>query len=372
MTFTASSPGAFVATGVPNLDVVLGGGIPEGNLQLAPVGCTTLLTTSVVPDMGQNTAPEFAICDGIVQMSERDVGSQHVRSLRVWKMRGTRNLLGQQTFQITSEGVTLFPRAEARITSEPVKVEPGLLSSGGAELDEMLGGGFPRGSVSIVAGAPGTGKTLLGLQYLADGLRRGEHGLFLGFRESIPQLVQKARAFHLDIASAVEAGALKIIRRAPVELNVDQLTAELIALLETRPVQRLVIDTIGEIEQSIVDARRRSNVMASLLELLRARGTTALLMHEVSQLAGSEVDFVQSPLELLAENLIVLRYVERGAQLSRTDREVKRGPLRRGVSERELVNQRCLPRPGRAREQVEGILGNAAPHDVVEPGDTCG
>jgi circadian clock protein KaiC len=130
-------------------------------------------------------------------------------------------------------------------------------------------------------------------------------------------LQEKARAFKLDLDSAVEGGGLKIVRRAPVELNVDQLTAELVALLEASPVQRLVIDTIGEFEQSIVDERRRSNVMASLLELLRARGVTALLTREIGQIVASELNFVQSPLELLAENLILLRYVELKHELIR-------------------------------------------------------
>ncbi len=437
MTSTTSSPGAFIATGVPNLDVVLGGGIPQGSVvfvvgapgsgkttlalqiamhfgsgggkvvlvstlstaasrlvrhmrgftfwderllgstitmtslapvlsasvdavlnalvetvrahdarllivdgfqtvsdlhsaapelramvhqlavQLAPLGCTTLLTSSLVPHTGQNTPPEFAICDGIVELSERDVGAQQVRSLRVWKMRGVRNLLGEHTLQIASEGITIYPRAEARITMERADVEPRQLSSGAPELDSMLGGGLPAGSVSVLAGAPGTGKTLLALQYLAEGVGRGEHGLFLGFRESARQLQEKARAFKLDLDSAVEGGGLKIVRRAPVELNVDQLTAELVALLEASPVQRLVIDTIGEFEQSIVDERRRSNVMASLLELLRARGVTALLTREIGQIVASELNFVQSPLELLAENLILLRYVELKHELIR-------------------------------------------------------
>ena len=127
-------------------------------VQLAPLRCTTLLTSTNPPRTGQNTPLEYGICDGIVELSERDMGSQQVRLLRVWKMRGVPNLLGQHTLRITPDGLTVYPRAETRTIPEVRAVLAGALSSGAPELDSMLGGGFPTGSVSIVSGRPGHGE----------------------------------------------------------------------------------------------------------------------------------------------------------------------------------------------------------------------
>ena len=141
--------------------------------------------------------------------------------------------------------------------------------------------------------------------------------MWFGFRESALQLQHKAQAFGLDIGPALMTGTIQIVRHVPVELNVDELMAELATLLEAGSVQRLVIDTIGEIEQSVVDERRRSSVMASLLELLRARGITAVLTRSVHQVVGAELDFTKPPLELLAENVVLLRYVQADEELCR-------------------------------------------------------
>jgi circadian clock protein KaiC len=107
------------------------------------------------------------------------------------------------------------------------------------------------------------------------------------------------------------------MHRAPIDLNMDKLVAELEGLFEAHGIQRLVVDTIGEMEQSIAHEQRRHNVMAALLELTRARAITAVFTRETSQIVGPELDFANSPLELLAENVVLLRYVEYGGALNR-------------------------------------------------------
>ena len=71
-------------------------------------------------------------------------------------------------------------------------------------LDEMLGGGFIPQSAILLRGAPGTGKTTFGLQYLLEGVRRGEAGLFISFEEFPQSLYRDAASLGWDLAEVEE------------------------------------------------------------------------------------------------------------------------------------------------------------------------
>jgi circadian clock protein KaiC len=175
----------------------------------------------------------------------------------------------------------------------------------------------PRGSMTILAGAPGTGKTLVALQYLLEGAKRGEKGLFVGPRESTRQLVEKARAFNLELDDALERGAITILRRVPIEFATDEVLWQAWTELEQTGSARLVIDSAGELERGIADDSRRHDIFVALAEFVRVRGATAVLTREMGQVVGPELDFADSPLQVLAENVILLRYVEFHGELAR-------------------------------------------------------
>jgi circadian clock protein KaiC len=74
----------------------------------------------------------------------------------------------------------------------PVKIH-----SGTPGLDEVLHGGFTSGQTTVVSGGPGTGKTIIGLQFLAT----GDSGLYIGFEERENQLRQNATALGIDLSN---------------------------------------------------------------------------------------------------------------------------------------------------------------------------
>jgi circadian clock protein KaiC len=291
--------------------------LSELTVPLAPLRCSIVITGSNPPNLSTATAPEFTMCDGIVELGQHDGGAATSRTLRCRKMRGANNLLGEHALQITSDGLIVYPRVETLPIPAAVEVKRERLSVGTAELDAMMGGGIPRGSVTIVAGAPGTGKTLVGLQYLIDGARRGEKGLMVGFRESPPQLAAKARRFNLDLEGPVAQGLVTIVRRVPVDLEINQLIWRTLDDLDRTGSVRLVIDSVAVLERLVTDECRRHDVMAALTESVRTRGVTTVLVRETSQRVGPELDFADSPLEVLAENVILLRYVEYEQELAR-------------------------------------------------------
>ncbi|WP_437509120.1 ATPase domain-containing protein [Sorangium sp. So ce1099] len=282
----------------------------EVSVALAALGCAAVMTTPEVPDMHGSTPPEFTMSDAVVELRHPEAHRQQVRALRVWKNRGTPCVLGSHSVRITADGLTVFPRFESRPLPAAAPPTAERLSSGQSELDAMMSGGLPRGSVTIAAGAPGTGKTLVLLHHLIEGARQGQKGLLVGFREPYPELVARARSFGMDLEGPVKEGLITVSRRVPVDLVIDEVLADIMAELGRTGATRLCVDGLAELDRTIPDERRRHGVLASLAELLRARGVTTLFTWEIGQVVGPELDFACSPLEVLAENVILLRYVE--------------------------------------------------------------
>src|SRR5207237_9208788 len=115
----------------------------------------------------------------------------------VMKLRGADCVTGRHFFEIGPDGLVFFPRVRGPAQDgQPsrwslVERDP----SGIAGLDEMLGGGFPRASSTVIQGPTRTGKTLLGLQFLLEGARRGEPGIHFTLEETADQLRGIAQSF---------------------------------------------------------------------------------------------------------------------------------------------------------------------------------
>ncbi|HEX3630573.1 MAG TPA: ATPase domain-containing protein, partial [Candidatus Dormibacteraeota bacterium] len=177
----------------------LHGLVPEGQLRrmfyelASRVGQTEsvlLLVGEYTPDEIEES-PEFAVADGIVQLGNEPRGLDDRRWIRVLKMRGSANLPGRHSVSIDQTGFNAFPRLEL-LVPETVAAEEGRASLGDAGLDEITHGGLPRGDATMLLGPSGVGKTVLALSFIADGVRRGDAGLYLSFQETPAELVAKA------------------------------------------------------------------------------------------------------------------------------------------------------------------------------------
>jgi len=85
------------------------------------------------------------------------------------------------------------------------------VSTGVPGLDEMLGGGMPKGSILLVCGGPGVGKTILTLQYMMAAVRRGEPCVYVSLEESMEKKVQNAAAFGWDVRAAINEGKVDVM-----------------------------------------------------------------------------------------------------------------------------------------------------------------
>jgi len=311
--------------------------VHELNTLVSVIGCTTFLLTN--GHSPEDVHPEHTMVDGLIELTDELIGVRAVRELIVRKFRGSAHLRGRHVFQITHQGITVYPRSEAML-SDPVAV-PGEYKSrvpmGVPALDEMLRGGLLRGSATLVMGPSGSGKTLLGLQFLAEGAARGEPCLYFGFYESPPRLVGKGQGIGLDLMGAVKSGQLEMIWQPPVELVLDALAVKILAAIKRRGVHRLLVDGLVGFKESTVHTERINRFFAAFTNELRALEVTAIFTEETRVLFGPEVETPVKGLSALVENHLFLRQLEWKGELRRVLAILKTRESGHDPSLRELV-----------------------------------
>lgn len=245
----------------------------------ALTGCTTLLLTS--DDADRPVSAEQTMVDGIVLLREKAYGPRRERQLEVVKFRGSATLRGAHAFEIGPDGIQLYPRLEA-LQGRPSSdgIEPVGVSTGVEGLDRMFDiGGFAKGSVTTVLGAPGAGKTTLALQYLAAS-GPGAKGLFFGFYESPLFLRKIARQLGLDRAGVLDSDAVEFIWHPYGENMLDRLAAQLLRRARELPATRVVIDGLGALVATPTFQERGAPFVAALMNGLRECGATTLVAVE--------------------------------------------------------------------------------------------
>ncbi|MBJ6765026.1 Circadian clock protein KaiC [Myxococcaceae bacterium JPH2] len=285
-------------------------------VQSALAGCTTLLLTGRPPD-GEDS--QFALVDGVVALSLDVLGLKAVRGVEVPKFRGGAQLPGRHAFDISDAGVRVFPRAEALYFHPPAEVaDPRQrLRFGLPWLDTMLTGGLVRDTSTLLFGAPGTGKTLLGLHFLDEGARREEPGMYLGFQEMPSRLLQAAGGVGLDLRAHVAEGRVHLETQVDVEAPPDALVQRLLAHVEQHRVRRLFLDGLVTFAQESMPPERLPRFLVAVMNMLRERHVTVLIAQETHTLVGPEPSTPQAGLEAVVDNIILLRFVELRARRHR-------------------------------------------------------
>ncbi len=257
--------------------------------------------------------PEAAIADAIVALDVKQVAEREARVLQVLKLRGSAYRSGEHMYRISSAGVDVFPRlAETRIV-EPYQISESHTGSGIAAVDELLGGsGYWAGAATLVAGPTGIGKTLMGLHFLYRGGEQGEPGILATFQENETQLDRIVRGFGWSIADP----KVHILSRGVVDLNIDEWVYELIDLVEETGARRVVVDSLLDVASGGGDPVRFREWMSSLTQRFTRAGVSLMLIVEVPNLF--QLDRIsEHGISHLSDNVILLQYVQEGAELAR-------------------------------------------------------
>ncbi len=247
--------------------------------------------------------PEFAIADSILQLERHVLGTRDERYLRVLKLRGSGYQEGQHAFQITSDGLRIYPRL---VTPDFADYIPTLerRRMGVPGLDPMLGGGAWAGSTSLLVGPTGGGKTTMALQFVLEGVRAGVPSLYVNFQENPSQVRRMIAALGADPDEVVRAG-FHHIYRSPVELQIDSVIVEIFDLIRTAGIKRIAIDAVGDLAMAANDAQRLHDYLYSLTQHFTVRNATSMLTFE-SVLGITGISALQERISYMSDNVLVV------------------------------------------------------------------
>lgn len=178
--------------------------------------------------------------------------------------------------------------------------------------DNMLSGGFLQGSANLLEGAPGTGKTTMGMQFIFNGIMKyNQPGLIITFEEFPQQYYHDAMQFGWDLKKLEEQGLLKMIFSDPhtTLAEFDKMDGELVSLVEEMNVKRVLIDSMTHFESIAINPFELREVERRLINALKRESVTSLLLRENDNLLG-QVTHVTSKIPFIVDSYLLLRYVE--------------------------------------------------------------
>ncbi len=280
--------------------------------------------------IGENLAeelpgnPVFTVADGILTLSQSVARNSVVRKLQVIKSRGQAPMPGLHTFRISQAGLQVFPRMSITVR-ETARTQPaGRITTGIPGLDELMGGGIPAGDAVLVAGPSGTGKSVLTAQFVAAGARRGEPGIIVVFEEHPLEYLRRAALLGIDLEAMARDGAVEVIYLRPLDLSPDETLHEIRAAVARIGARRVAIDSVSGFELALAPTFREDfrESLYRLVGALTGRGVTVLMTMEIVQ-NYSELRFSPYVISFLADDILLLRYVEIAGELQKSLAVVK-------------------------------------------------
>ena len=255
---------------------------------------------------------EEYVSDCVILLDHRVTDQVSTRRLRVLKYRGSEHGTNEYPFLISDRGFMVLP-----ITSMKLDYAVGeeRVSSGIPRLDAMLGGkGFYRGSLILVSGTAGTGKTAVAASFADAACHRGEKTMYFAFEESSQQVVRNMRSIGLDLEQWTGKGILKIVGQRPTIHGLEHHLLSMQFMIDDFRPTTVVVDPVTNLSQvgSLRDVRL---MLSRLVDYLKARNIT-ILFTSLTQ-GGTDAELTDVGISSLADSWLKLQNLEAGGERNR-------------------------------------------------------
>jgi len=265
-------------------------------------GATMLFTTQ--PTTANPDEDLEFLSDGSIELGDAPKG----RTVTVKKLRGSSFQSGAHTVRITDEGFHVYPKLVPTVQTRAF--DDAMQSTGVASFDEMLGGGITPGTVTVVSGSSGVGKSTTATQLAVAAADRGERAVSYLFEEGTDTFVHRSGSVGMPVERLREEGALKLREVEALTVSPDEFAAEVRAEVEERDASVVVLDGISGYRMSLRgEADDLVRELHALCRYLRGMGVTTVLLDDVPQVTG-DFEPTSERISYLADNIVFLRYLE--------------------------------------------------------------
>ena len=250
---------------------------------------------------------EETVVDGVILLTSTEEGFERQRYLEVYKLRNTAHSKGRHNIVIGAGGVQIFPRYASeggRESREPLDTSR-RLPSGVDGLDALIGGGLIRGSVTLLSGTAGAGKTTVALQFVLAGAKQEERSLYVALEEGLSELLRSAAELALPLQAAIDRELVEVVCLSREHVRANQLLTVLAEKIRTSGAHRLALDSASYLMTEGLPPLDARQVLRGLIAGFKKQGVTSCFTLEVGPATPPE-----RGLSSLADNVISLRSVE--------------------------------------------------------------
>jgi circadian clock protein KaiC len=238
------------------------------------------MTTVITAERGDGTLTrqglEEYVSDCVILLDHRVQNQVSTRRLRIVKYRGTAHGTNEYPFLIDQDGFSVLPVSSLGLDH---KVSTDRISSGIADLDDMLaGGGFYRASSVLVSGVAGSGKSSIAASFANAACAAGERALIFSFEESADQSVRNMASLGMDIGRWIKSDKLRFIATRPTFYSLEMHLAVMLREVIKFDPSLVVLDPISSFLESGAPMEVQS-MLLRVIDFLKGRGVTAIFIH---------------------------------------------------------------------------------------------
>jgi circadian clock protein KaiC len=300
-----------------------------------------------------------SIVHGVIHLEHlaTEYGAER-RRLRVLKMRATEFRGGLHDFVIRRGGLDVFPRLVA--ADHHTDFEDREVSSGVASFDQLLGGGLPLGTSTLLIGPAGAGKSSLCMSFCVAAAARGERSAVFLFDETTALLKTRARKLNMPLEPHLDNGLITLRQIEPAELSPGEFAAAIRRAVEGKdaagvPARLILIDSLNGYLNSMAEEKQLTSQLHELFKYTNQQGVLMLVTLSQAGMGGAQM---RSPIDstYLADNVVMFRNFEAFGQIRRAVAVVKK---RSGEHELTLRELRMGPQGisvGEPLTEFQGVL----------------
>ncbi len=275
--------------------------------------------TVILSSEGSTLAPDDDLqfmADGVINLNSNAAN----RSLRVAKFRGSEFEPGSHSMLLTAHGMEVYPRLVPANFAR--HFEPKQMVSGIPELDTLLHGGLEVGTVTIITGPTGVGKTSFGVQFIKRAAESGDRAVIYTFEESRNTILSRSQSLGMDLQPIINRQSLSVVQIEPLRFTPDEFVHLVRHEVEDRGTRVVMIDSASGYHLSMHRQGQNGQNeelichLHALCKYLRNMGVTGILVNEVERITG-DFHATEIGISYLTDNIIFLRYVEMNSEIHR-------------------------------------------------------
>jgi circadian clock protein KaiC len=279
---------------------------------LSQTGLTCIITQKVGPiDGDQRYSFLQFMVDCVVILRHTVVDGSVFRNLRVMKYRGSGFAGDEFPITLTAQGLQLTNRGPTELQYD---VTDERVSSGLPRLDNMLQGGYYRGSNVLISGAPGTAKSTLAGLFAAAACERGERTLYVSFDEGAAQIVRNLRSVGIKLASHVKSGLLKVYSTRTRGPNIEDQFGTLRAKVREFQPRCVVIDPLSALSTKHAHVAS-ADAAQQFLDFLKGEGITVVNTSVMDGISADEA--TANGISTIADTWIHVSYLVQDGERNR-------------------------------------------------------